>query len=234
MVSNRGAFRDRRDAGRQLAERLSRLEIQRPVVLALPRGGVPIGAEIAAVLEAPLDLILVRKLGVPRQPELAVGAVVNGMHREIVLNQDVIAFEGLSKTEISDMCEQALQEISRRRKDYLGDNPYVRLEGCTAIVVDDGIATGATVRAALKGARHRKPNRLILAVPVASPAVIAELRPEVDEVLSLLTPDALFAVGHYYRDFAQVSDAEVRETLARHRSSRVGEPDAPDNKGPMP
>ena len=229
MFSDRGVFRDRRDAGRQLVARLGHLKAERPVVLALPRGGVPIGAEIATALKAPLDLILVRKLGTPRQPELAMGAVVNGEHPETVLNNDVVAFEGLSETEIDNLRERELEKIARRRKQYLGDKPYVALEKRTAIVVDDGIATGATVRAALKGARRRKPKRLVLAVPVASPSIIEELRSEVDEIVCLLTPPDLFAVGYYYQQFAEVSDEEVRVALARQSAARNIASDAGDN-----
>lgn len=213
-------FRDRSDAGRQLAARLGHLKSAQPVVLALPRGGIPIAAEIAKALDAPLDVVFVRKLGLPQQPELAVGAVVDGGHPEIVLNRDVVSFEGLSEADIAAIRERELEEIARRRRQYLGDRSPVSIEGRTAIVVDDGIATGATARVALKGVRHRKPKSIVLAVPVASPDVIERIRPEVDELVCLLQPRDLFAVGYHYSDFAQVSDEEVRETLARHREPR--------------
>ena len=137
-----------------------------------------------------------------------------------------MAFEGLSDADIARLRDRELEEIARRRKDYLGERPYVPLEGCTAMVVDDGIATGATVRAALKGARRRKPDHLVLAVPVASPDSIERLRPEVDEVVCLLQPPELFAVGYYYQDFTQVSDDEVRKTLAQHRLGQAAAQEA--------
>ncbi len=143
-------FIDRTDAGRQLAKALARYKAQRPVVLALPRGGVPVAAEVAAVLDAPLDLILVRKIGVPFQPELAMGAVVDGGKPVIVRNEDVISLTGVSEQEFNATCDWQLAEIERRRKLYLGDRPHPQIAGRTVIVVDDGIATGATTRAALQ------------------------------------------------------------------------------------
>src|SRR5450830_2030812 len=148
-------FIDRTDAGRQLAKALARYEAQRPVVLALPRGGVPVAAKVATVLDAPLDLILVRKIGVPFQPELAMGAVVDGREPVIVRNEDVISLTGVSEQEFTATCDQQLAEIERRRKLYLGDRPHPQIAGRTVIVVDDGIATGATTRAALHADRKR-------------------------------------------------------------------------------
>ncbi len=160
-------FIDRVDAGKQLARALSHYKDQKPVVLALPRGGVPVAAEIATALEAPLDLVLVRKIGVPFQPELAMGAVVDGKPPVTVRNEDVIALTHISEREFADVRDRELAEIERRRKLYLGDRPHPQLEDHTIIVVDDGIATGATTRAGLRAMRQRKPRRLVLAVPVA-------------------------------------------------------------------
>jgi putative phosphoribosyl transferase len=210
-------FIDRTDAGRQLAKALARYKAQRPVVLALPRGGVPVAAEVATVLDAPLDLILVRKIGVPFQPELAMGAVVDGGKPVIVRNEDVISLTGVSEQEFNATCDQQLAEIERRRKLYLGDRPHPQIAGRTVIVVDDGIATGATTRAALQAIRMRKPSKLVLAVPVAPTESLKELRGEADEIICLEDYEDFGAIGLFYSDFAQVSDTEVIEILARHQ-----------------
>lgn len=209
-------FIDRTDAGRQLAKALARYKAQRPVVLALPRGGVPVAAEVAAVLDAPLDLILVRKIGVPFQPELAMGAVVDGGKPVIVRNEDVISLTGVSEQEFNATCDRQLAEIERRRKLYLGDRPHPQIAGRTVIVVDDGIATGATTRAALRAIRMRKPSKLVLAVPVAPTESLKELRDEADEIICLEDYEDFGAIGLFYSDFRQVSDTEVIEILARH------------------
>ena len=209
-------FIDRTDAGRQLAKALARYKAQRPVVLALPRGGVPVAAEVATVLDAPLDLILVRKIGVPFQPELAMGAVVDGREPVIVRNEDVISLTGVSEQEFTATCDQQLAEIERRRKLYLGDRPHPQIAGRTVIVVDDGIATGATTRAALQAIRMRKPSKLVLAVPVAPTESLKELRGEADEIICLEDYEDFGAIGLFYSDFRQVSDTEVIEILARH------------------
>ena len=210
-------FIDRTDAGRQLAKALARYKAQRPVVLALPRGGVPVAAEVATVLDAPLDLILVRKIGVPFQPELAMGAVVDGREPVIVRNEDVISLTGVSEQEFNATCDQQLAEIDRRRKLYLGDRPHPQIAGRTVIVVDDGIATGATTRAALQAIRMRKPSKLVLAVPVAPTESLKKLRSEADEIICLEDYEDFGAIGLFYSDFAQVSDTEVIEILARHQ-----------------
>jgi putative phosphoribosyl transferase len=208
-------FEDRRDAGRRLALELLRFKGHDPVVLALPRGGVPIGFEIAQALEAPLDLVLVRKIGAPFQPELAVAAVVDGEKMELVLNEDVLKALSLSEDYVRQQATRELEEIERRRRLYLEGRERVRIEGKTALVVDDGIATGATMRAALRAVRRRQPRRLILAVPVAPPETVESLRSEVDEVVCLATPDYLGAIGSFYADFRQVGDDEVHELLGR-------------------
>ena len=209
-------FIDRTDAGRQLAKALARYKAQRPLVLALPRGGVPVAAEVATALDAPLDLILVRKIGVPFQPELAMGAVVDGREPVIVRNEDVISLTGVSEREFNATCDQQLAEIERRRKLYLGNRPHPQIAGRTVIVVDDGIATGATTRAALQAIRMRKPSKLVLAVPVAPTESLKELRGEADEIICLEDYEDFGAIGLFYSDFRQVSDTEVIEILARH------------------
>jgi predicted phosphoribosyltransferase len=209
-------FTNRRDAGQQLAHALARYKNAKLVVLALPRGGVPVAAEIATTLNAPLDLILVRKIGAPFQPELAMGAVVDGPAPITVRNEDVVAACGVSDKDFDKIRVDELAEIDRRRKKYLGDRPHPEIAGHTAIIVDDGIATGATIRAALRAVRQRKPARLILAVPVAPTETLRSLRTEADDIVCLEAYADFGAIGYYYRDFRQVSDAEVIDLLARH------------------
>jgi putative phosphoribosyl transferase len=209
-------FVDRTDAGQQLAKALAHYKDRRPVVLALPRGGVPVAAEIAAALDAPLDLILVRKIGVPFQPELAMGAVVDGNEPIIVRNEEVIRLAGVSESEFNAVRDQELAEIERRRKRYLGDRPHPQIAGRTVLVVDDGVATGATTRAALHAIRLRKPSKLVLAVPVAPTDTLEKLRGEADEVVCLEDYENFGAIGLFYSDFSQVSDTEVTDILARH------------------
>ena len=208
-------FADRTDAGRKLARALAAYKAQHVVVLALPRGGVPVAAEVAAALHAPLDLILVRKIGVPMQPELAMGAVVDGAPPLIVRNDEVIQLAGIDEAEFQTVCDRELAEIERRRQRYLGGRARIAVAGRIAIVVDDGIATGATTRAALGATRARKPKKLILAVPVAPTEGLAAMREEADEVVCLEDHEAFGAIGYYYSDFRQTSDQEVIDTLAR-------------------
>lgn len=206
-------FRNRADAGRRLAVALERYKDQRPVVLALPRGGVPVAAEVATALNAPLDLVLVRKIGVPMQPELAMGAVVDGGAPLIVRNDDVIRLAGIDESEFKSICNDELAEIDRRRRRYLGGRTRVEIADRTAIVVDDGIATGATTRAALRATRMLNPKRLVLAVPVAPTDSLVAMREEADDVVCLEDYVSFGAIGLYYSDFRQVSDAEVIEIL---------------------
>ena len=208
-------FKDRHDAGRKLAESLLGYIDQRPVILALPRGGVPVAAEVAAALEAPLDLILVRKVGVPTQPELAMGAVVDGGAPLVVRNDDVIRIAGIDESEFKAVCDDELAEIERRRLRYLGKRERIDIAHRVAIVIDDGIATSATTRAALRATRMRKPKKLVLAVPVAPTETMAEMREEADDVVCLETHDLFGAIGYYYDDFRQTSDQEVIDILAR-------------------
>lgn len=204
-------FRDRIEAGRRLAARLTHLCDEKPVVLALPRGGVAVAVEVAEALHAPLDIVLVRKIGAPFQPELAVGAVADCGHIETVINPDVADF--VTEAWIGREKGRQLREIERRRAVYIGDRPRVPVAGRTAILVDDGIATGATMLAALRSVRHANPKRLVLAVPVAPLDILSELRAEADEVICLQAPHPFGAIGAFYEDFHQLDDAEVIRLL---------------------
>lgn len=210
-------FLDRHEAGRELAQELLRYADQRPAVFALPRGGVPIGYEIAKALKAPLDLILVRKIGVPFQPELAAGAVVDGAEPTVVLNPQVVEPLHLSEQFLKQETERKLAEIEERRKAYLAGRDRLDPRGMTAIVADDGIATGATIKAALRAIRRREPARLVLAAPVAPPDTVEDLRQEADAVHCLHTPDFFMAIGLFYRNFHQFSDDEVVKLLSEAR-----------------
>lgn len=214
-------FTDRADAGRKLGAKLLRFKDQSPCVLALPRGGVPVGLEVALLLDAPLDLIIVRKLGAPWQPELAIGAIVDGTPPQVVLNRDIISGLGVTQAEIEEIKKRQLVEIERRRAAYLGSRPRVPIADRTAIIVDDGIATGATIRAAILATRAAHPRKLVLAVPVAPMDTIAMLRCEADEVVCLETHDDFAALSLYYTNFGQLDDEELRALLARapHTSS---------------
>jgi predicted phosphoribosyltransferase len=213
------SFEDRIDAGRKLAAALTSYKDKAPAILALPRGGVPVAAEIATALAAPLDLILVRKIGVPGNRELAMGAVVDGATPIVVRNEDIIQLIGITESEFKAVCDRELEEIDRRRVRYLGGRERVNLAGRTAIVVDDGIATGATMRAALQATRMRNPDKLILAVPVAPTDTLATLRKEVDDLICLEDHEAFGAIGYYYLDFSQITDEEVIETLKKFPAS---------------
>jgi len=221
------SFRDRSDAGRRLAKALAGYKDRQPVILALPRGGVPVAAEVAAALNAPLDLILVRKIGVPFQPELAMGAVVDGGAPIIVRNEDVIRHAGIDESEFKAVCNDEIAEIERRRQRYLGSRQRVDVSGRTAIVIDDGVATGATTRAALRATRVRKPKRLVLAVPVAPTDSLSELRHDADDVLCLEDHEFFGAIGVYYADFSQVPDEEVIEILKRFPVERPAQAKQP-------
>jgi putative phosphoribosyl transferase len=213
-------FSDRSDAGRRLAKALSKYKDTNAVILALPRGGVPVAAEVAASLNAPLDLVLVRKIGVPAQPELAMGAVVDGATPIVVRNDEVIELSGTTAREFDEACARELAEIERRRQLYIGERARVEIAGHVVILIDDGIATGATTRAALQAIRKRKPKELVLAVPVAPPETIRQLLKEVDTLICLETPEDFGAIGYFYRDFRQVSDREVIEILNRFPATK--------------
>lgn len=210
-------FKDRRDAGRELAKALSRFGNADPVVLALPRGGVPVAFEVAKALAAPLDILLVRKIGAPGHEELALGAVVDGANPQTVLNEEIVRLVAPSAGYIEAEEARQLAEIERRRRLYRGSEPALDVGGRTAIVVDDGIATGATVKAALMGIAQSKPERLVLAVPVAPTDSIEDLKSFCDEIVCLHTPEPFYAVGAYYDDFDQTSDEEVIWLLADRR-----------------
>lgn len=211
---NQGVFADRIEAGALLARRVvSRPWPGRCVVLALPRGGVPVGVAVARALQAPLDLLLVRKIGCPWQPELAIAAVVEGTPPQLVIDESICARLGIVRRDVEARVPEEVREIERRRQVYLRGRPPLDVAGATTIVVDDGIATGNTMRAALYALRQRKPRRLVLAVPVAPESTLAEMRREVDEIVCLRTPFPFHAIGQHYRDFHQVSDAEVIEAL---------------------
>ena len=222
-------FADRAEAGRRLAERLLRFKDERPVILALPRGGVPVGFEVARALDAPLDLVLVRKIGAPFQPELAVGAVVDGGRAETVINEGMVREFQIPETWVAEESARQLEEIERRRSLYLAGRIRAPLEGRTAIVVDDGIATGATMEAALHATRRARPKRLVLAVPVAPPDTIERLRSQVDEVVCLAMPRALGAIGWFYENFRQLSDEEVVGLLQRAAGFEI-EPTATNSR----
>jgi len=209
----RSGFVDRRDAGQQLAAALKRVTLERPVVYALPRGGVPVAAEVAAALDAPLDLVLVRKIGAPGQPELAVGAVVDGVAPEVFVNRDIARATGADEAYFKAMEEQALREIERRRTVYLGGRAPVSPAGCDAILVDDGVATGASIIVAAHALRRRDARRVIIATPVAPPDALPRLESEADLVVCLQQPEWFPGIGAFYRDFHQLEDSEVVELL---------------------
>jgi len=205
-------FRDRNDAGRQLAEQLSSYaDREDVVVLGLPRGGVPVAFEVAKALDAPLDIFVVRKLGVPGHRELAMGAIASGGVR--VLNESVIQTLNIAQSVIEDVARREQQELERRERVYRGDQPRPELEGRTVILVDDGLATGASMHAAVKALRLRDPGRIVVAVPTAPPETCKDFEDEVDQVVCLITPRPFFGVGGSYADFSQTTDQEVREIL---------------------
>jgi putative phosphoribosyl transferase len=227
-----GTYRDRREAGRVLASRLG-VYARRPdvLVLALPRGGVPVAYEVARALDAPLDVFVVRKLGLPGREELAMGALATGGIR--VLNQDVVDAFGVSETALDAVTAREAAELARRETAYCGGRPPPDLRGRAVLLVDDGLATGTTMRAAVRAARARGPARVVVAVPVAAPQICDALRSEVDdvdEVVCARTPEPFTAVGVWYEEFSPTTDEEVRELLARAAQEwprRAPEPPGP-------
>jgi predicted phosphoribosyltransferase len=207
-------FRDRSDAGRQLAKALSRYAERSDVlVLSLPRGGVPVGYEVAEALRAPLDVFIVRKLGVPSQPELAMGAVASGGVR--VLNQDVVRQLDIPQNVIDRVAAAELREIERRDQRYREGRPTQKLEGKVVLLIDDGLATGSTMRAAARAVRLQKPARTVIAVPLSAAVTCEVLRDDADEIVCLATPEPFYAVGQWYANFEQTTDEEVQDLLAR-------------------
>lgn len=207
-------FADRAEAGRRLAAKLKTIDLEAAVVLALPRGGVPVAAEVAAALGMPLDLLFVRKIGLPSQPELAVGAVVDGPRPQMVLNERVLAMVDVPEAYLTRERDRGLVEIERRRALYCGDQRPVDVHGRTVILVDDGVATGTTVRAALTALDRIGVAQRILAVPVIAPDTAAAFRADGIEVVALVEPAEFRAVGEFYGDFHQVEDDEVVELMA--------------------
>ena len=207
-------YQDRTEAGRLLAERLAKYK-NRPdvVILALPRGGVPVAYEVAQALNAPLDVFVVRKLGVPGQVELAMGAIASGGVR--VLNEDVVQMLRIPEEVIEATAMIETEELERRERLYRGDRPGLDAQGRVAILIDDGLATGSTMRAAAVALRRLQPSRVVIAVPVAAGSTCDELSNEVDEVICAETPEPFYAISLWYRDFTQTTDDEVRELLAR-------------------
>jgi putative phosphoribosyl transferase len=216
-------FNDRKQAGQLLADEVARRGYTDPVVLGLPRGGVPVAAAVASRLNAPLDVVLVRKIGVPVQPELAMGAVVDGDTPEIVRNEDVIRELGISDSEFQHEAARQLEIIDARRKLWVADRARPPLKDKTVILVDDGIATGASIRASLHALKKRGPKRTVIATPVAPPDTIELLRQEADDVVCLETPAFFGAIGFFYLDFSQVSDAEVSEILEQASKTQTAE-----------
>ena len=212
-LSGRTGFSNRRQAGAALAQLLRRTAgVEDPVVLALPRGGVPVGYEVARALGAPLDVFVVRKLGLPGHAELAMGAIASGNIR--VLNDDVLAWHRVSPAAIDAVTRAEQIELERRERAYRGGRPLIAIEGRTAIVVDDGLATGSSMRAAVSAVRRLHPGRVIVAVPVGAADTCEAMRGIADEIVCALTPSRFEAVGLWYADFSQTTDEEVRQLLA--------------------
>jgi putative phosphoribosyl transferase len=213
-------FHDRTEAGRLLAQKLVAYANRGDVlVLALPRGGVPVAFEVAKALQAPLDVFLVRKLGVPGHEELAMGAIASG--GVIVRNDEVIAGLGVPSFIFDTVVAREQQELERREHLYRGDQPLPDLHDCTTILVDDGLATGATMRAAVAALRQHQPAHSVVAVPIAAPDTCEALHADVDEVICALTPKPFYAVGLWYEHFSQTTDDEVRDLLAQAKSARL-------------
>ncbi len=207
-------FADRTDAGRRLAQELSEYEDREDtVVLGLPRGGVPVAFEVTRKLEAPLDVFVVRKLGVPGNPELAMGAIASGGVR--VVNEEVVSSTRISDQQIERVSQEEREKLERREQTYRGARPGLSLEGKVVLLVDDGLATGATMRAAINALREHRPREIVVAVPTGPAETCSELEGMVDEVICLTTPSPFFGVGGSYQDFSQTTDEEVRDLLER-------------------
>jgi putative phosphoribosyl transferase len=217
-------YRDRQHAGKLLANFLKRYaDCEDVVVLGLPRGGVPVAFEVATALGAPLDVFVVRKLGVPGYPELAMGAIATG--GAIVLNREVVDGLQIPKETIDAVVQAERRELERREREYRGDRPPLDVTGRTVILIDDGLATGASMRAAIAALRQRRPKRIVVGVPIAAPETCEEVGREVDDIVCAATPEPFQAVGLWYRDFSQTSDEEVRRLLeqaAQQHSSTAG------------
>jgi putative phosphoribosyl transferase len=208
-------FQDRKEAGRKLAEELLRLKLPNPVVLALPRGGVPVASEIAEALEAPLDIVIVRKVGAPGNPELAVAAIIDGDPPDVVLNREIVEAYGLDDAALRALVSHERPELERRRQAYLGGRKPLSVTGRTVILVDDGAATGTTMKVAIRALKRRAPREIVVALPVAPPDTLAELAEEANRVVCLSKPVRFLALGYHYRDFPQLTDEEVVQALGR-------------------
>ncbi|MEM3437526.1 MAG: phosphoribosyltransferase [Nitrososphaerales archaeon] len=208
-------FKNRLEAGRILAEALLEYKNKNTIVLAIPRGGVVVAYEVAKALNAPLDLIIPRKIGAPDQPELAIGAITED--GTTILNQNIIQNLKVSDEYIKAEVKRQIEEIKRRIKKYLGDKPRISIKGKIVILIDDGVATGATIRAAIASIRKREPALIVLAIPVGPKDTVRELRKYADKVICLITPEPFFAIGQFYENFDQISDEEVIQILNRFR-----------------
>jgi predicted phosphoribosyltransferase len=228
MIEDR--FDDRREAGQYLGEKLAEARYAHRddvIVLALPRGGVPVAYEVARRLGAPLDVFIVRKLGVPGHEELAMGAIASG--GVVVLNDPVLRYQRIGRDQLERVAREEMAELVRRERLYRGDRPPPRLEGKTVILVDDGLATGASMRAAAEAVKKHNPAKVVVAVPVAAPETCQEFREEVDDVICVLTPQPFASVGLWYEDFSQTTDDEVRELLVRAAHEHAHETHASSN-----
>lgn len=216
-MNRRPYFRDRQEAGKRLAEKIkAETAPLDPIVLALPRGGVPVAFEVAQALQAPLDIFLVRKLGMPGHEELAIGAIASGGVR--VLNREIMQQSDLPREIVEEITEREQRELERREHAYRGDRPPPNLYGKTVFLIDDGLATGATMRAAVIALKQQEPARIIVAVPIAAPETCIEFRDVVDEIICAVTPEPFIAIGMWYEEFPQMTDDEVRDYLESARA----------------
>lgn len=215
-------FCDRQEAGRLLGQELVGLSLHAPVVLALPRGGVPVASEVAAALAAPLDLVIVRKVGAPGNPELAVAALVDGDPPDVVLNREIVEAYRLDDAALATLVKDERPELERRRTAYRDSRPPLSIAGKTAVLVDDGAATGTTMKVAIRALKRRSPAAIIVALPVAPPQIVAELSQEADRVVCLAQPPHFRALSYYYLHFEQLDDEDVIAAMDRHRRDLKG------------
>jgi putative phosphoribosyl transferase len=213
-------FCDRQEAGRMLANELAGLSLPAPVVLALPRGGVPVAVEIAATLNASLDVVIVRKVGAPGNPELAVAAIVDGNPPDVVLNREIVEAYNLDDAALATLIRDERPELERRRTLYRGSRSLLSVAGKTVILVDDGAATGTTMKVAIRALKRRSPIAIVVALPIAPPETVAELSQEADRVVCLAQPPRFRALSYYYRNFEQLDDADVLAALSRGQGGR--------------
>jgi putative phosphoribosyl transferase len=216
-------FRDRTEAGQLLAEELSKLDLPEAIVLALPRGGVPVAAEVARRLHAPLDLLIVRKVGAPGNPELAVAAIVDGNPPDVVLNREIVEAYGLDDSELEWLVRAERPELERRRAVYRGNRQPFSVRDKAAILVDDGAATGTSMKVAIRALKRRSPREIVVALPVAPPSTVRELAQEAVRVVCPRQPSDFRALGFHYRDFEQLEDGEVVSLLEDHRKAMAAE-----------